>query len=258
MKLSDVAHELYGLPVKEFTGTRDARASEARKAGDRDLADSVKRLRKPSTGAWIVNRLVREKPRDIERLINLGTTLRSTKGLEGTRIRHATREKGETIANLLRQARSVAKRADLPLSPTIETEIEGTLDAAFSDRDSALSLREGCLTTGLRYSGLGFGADPKGRAATASSRKTVRSTDRPVSAEVAKAKHTLDQARSEAKVADSNVEKAGKAVKRAESDLRRLQAALTVTMREAARAHEKASKAQTKLDLMRRKPTRSS
>jgi hypothetical protein len=216
----------------------------------------VKRLRKPSTGAWIVNRLVREQPRDIERLINLGTTLRSTKGLEGSRIRQATREKGETIANLLRQARSVAKRADLPLSPTIEMEIEGTLDAAFSDHDSAVSLREGCLTTGLRYSGLGFGVDAKGQAATAASRKTDRSKDGPVGAELAKAKHTLEQAQSEAKEADSKVEKAGREVKAAESDLRRLQAALTVTTREAAKAHEKASKAQTKLDLMRNRPAR--
>jgi hypothetical protein len=253
VELSKVAADLYGLPLREFTAARDAQASEARRAGDREFAESVKRLRKPSNGAWIVNRLVREQPREIDRLVELGTTLRSAKNLDGDEMRKATKEKAETVSKLLRQARTLAKRADLSFSQSIEMEVEGTLDAAFSDGDSASSLREGCLTTGLQYSGLGFG---EGLDAAASSRKATRRNRDPMSSELAKAKRGLEQARSVAERADSEVEKAEQRIKTAEADLKRLRAALTVATRQATKAHEKASSAAKNLDLLRGKPRR--
>ena len=253
MELSKVAAELYGLPLKEFTAARDSKASEARRAGDRELAESVKRLRKPSTGAWIVNRLAREQPREIERLIELGTTLRLVKNLDGDQMRQATKEKAETVSKLLRQARTLAERTDLSFSQSIEMEVEGTLDAAFSDGDSASSLREGCLTTGLHYSGLGFG---EGKDAAASLRMTIRRNGDPLSSELAKAKQSLEQARSRAELADSEVEKAEQRIRTAEADLKRLQAALTVATRQATKVHAKASSAQKKLDLLRGKQRR--
>ncbi len=256
MDLSDVAAELYGLPLSEFTATRDERASEARKAGDRQLADSVKQLRKPSTGAWIANILVREQPREIERLITLGATLRASRRLDGARIRQATKDKAEMVAKLLRQARSIATRVGLPLSKSIEQELEATLDAAFSDTDSAEYLREGCLTAALHYSGLGFGADAVRLDPASNAAASADTRRNPTGAETAKAKENLEQARSEAERAASDVEKAQRAVKTAEVDLKRQRAALTVAQRRATRASEKVSNAQKKLDLLRRKPRR--
>ena len=242
MELSTVAEELYGLPLSEFTAARDARAAEARQAGDRDLAASLKRLRKPSTAASIANLLVREQPKEIERLIKRGATLRSARNLDGARIRQATREKAEIVTQLLGRASSVAKRAGVPLSKSIEQEIEATLDAAFSDPDSAQSLRKGCLTTTLHYSGLGFGAD------------AMRST-RPVGAkgspQAAKVRQDLDTARSEAELASSEVERARRAVKAAEAELHRMRAALTAATRRETQADRKASNAEKKLDRLR-------
>ncbi len=252
MALSTVAYELYGLPLNEFTAARDARASEARKAGDTELANSLKRLRKPSTAAWMANLLVRERPREIERLIKLGTTLRSDQNLEGARIRRATKQKAETMSELLRQAATIAKRAGLPLSQSIEQDLESTFDAAFSDPGSAESLREGCLTTALHYSGLGFGADAMSQDVTVPLRdKGIRAV-----ADTAKAKQSLEQARNETKRADAEVEKARGAIKAAEVDLNRLRAALTVATRRATKAHEKESGAQKKLDRLRSKANR--
>lgn len=250
MELSTVARELYGLPLDQFTATRDARASEARKTGETQLAQSLKQLRKPSTGAWIANLLVREQPREIERLVKLGTTLRSAQNLDGARIRRATKEKAETVSKLLRQARSIAKRAGLPLSQSMEQELESTLDAAFSDPDSAQVLREGCLTTPLHYSGLGFGLHASVQGAAPRSRRTQRAENGPGSGAV-KATHDLEQAQSDAKQAASEVERARRAVKTAESDLRRLRAALTVATRRAKKAEEKESTARKKLDRLR-------
>ena len=257
MGLSDVAGELYGLPLSEFTVARDARAAEARKAGDRQLADSVKRLRKPSSGAWIANILVREQPREIDRLIARGTNLRSTRKLDGARIRQATKDKAEMVAKLLRQARSIATRMGLPLSKSIEQELEATLDAAFSDTDSAESLRGGCLTAALDYSGLGFGADAEPLDSAGNAAAPARTKRRPTGTETDKAKQNLELARSEAAEAVSDVEKAQRAVKTAEVDLQRQQAALTVAQRRATRANEKASNAQKNLDLLRGRSRRS-
>jgi hypothetical protein len=250
MELSTVANDLYGLPLSEFTAARNARALEARKAGDADLAEALKRLRKPSTAAAAANLLVREQPQEIERLIELGANLRGTRNLDGARIRQATSEKADAVRKLLRQAKSISKRAGLTLSPSVEQELETTLDAAFSDPDSAQSLREGCLTTTLHYSGLGFGADETLRGSAARSRGSSRVHGGP---ETAKAKHNLEQARIEAKQAGSDVEKAQQGVKAAEAELARLRAALTVAQRRATKADEKASNAQKKLDLRRDK-----
>jgi hypothetical protein len=248
MELSTVANELYGLPLSEFTAARNARASEARKAGEQELAEALKRLRKPSTGASVANLLVREHPQEIERLIELGAKLRGARNLDGARIRRATSEKADTVRTLLRQAKSIGKRAGLPLSPSIEQELETTLDAAFSDPDSAQSLRDGCLTTTLHYSGLGFAADDSLRGSTAQSRWSSRAQGGP---ETAKAKHNLEQTRTEAKQAAADVEKAQQAVNAAEAELHRLRAALTVAQRRATRADEKASNVQKKLDRLR-------
>ena len=57
--LTAVADELYDLVPDEFTSARNARAKEA-KTDDRELADRITQLKKPSPAAWIVNRLVRE------------------------------------------------------------------------------------------------------------------------------------------------------------------------------------------------------
>lgn len=249
MELSTIAQELYGLPLKEFTAARDARAAEARKAGDRELAESVKRLRKPSTGAWMTNLLVREQKEEIKRLIERGETLRSARDLDGARIRQATKDKSEMVTKLLRRTRAIAKGVGTPLSKSIEQEIEGTLDAAFSDPDSAKSLREGCLTTTLHYSGLGFGAGADTLALPARSGEAGR--DEP-SVHTAKAEENLEQAQTEAARASSEVERAQRAVKAAEADLDRLRAALAVAARRGTRANEKASNAQKKLDRLRR------
>ena len=54
-QLLEIADELYALPLEEFTPARDARAKELK--GDKELAAAVKKLKKPSVAAWVVNLL---------------------------------------------------------------------------------------------------------------------------------------------------------------------------------------------------------
>jgi hypothetical protein len=251
--LAGVSEELYGLNPSAFIAARDERVSEARQAGDRELADGLKKLRKPSTGAWLANKLRREQPLDVERLIGLGDALRSTRDVDGEQIRNASNEKQDLVMRLLRQARSIGKRERQAVSEATELDVKATLDAAFSDPNSAQSLREGCLTTGLHYSGLGFGPDVKVRTSTTRSRSSDGARRDP---ETTKAKHNLEHAQNEATLAASEVEKAQRAVKTAEGDLKRLRAALSVATRRATRAHKEVSRAQEKLDLLRNSRSR--
>ena len=62
MSIDDVAQELYALVPEEFTAARNARAKEAKAAGDAELAAQVQALRKPTAGAWLLNQLVRRTP----------------------------------------------------------------------------------------------------------------------------------------------------------------------------------------------------
>ena len=59
--------------------TRDDRAAEARKAGDRELATGIKKLRRPTTSAWLVNLLVQAHRDLVGELLDLGPALSHAK-----------------------------------------------------------------------------------------------------------------------------------------------------------------------------------
>jgi hypothetical protein len=73
--LEDELDRLYGLPLNEFTAARDEIAKRLRDEGERDLADEVKALRKPSVAVWLVNQLARDREVDIKRLLKAGEAL---------------------------------------------------------------------------------------------------------------------------------------------------------------------------------------
>jgi hypothetical protein len=172
MDLDSVADELYGLTPSEFTPQRDARAAEARKAGDRTLATEVKKLRRPTTGAWLANLLVRERRDQVARLLDLGAALRRAQAALATDdLRRLSQERHRLLADLDKAARDLADRFGQPVGAAVGQELSATLEAALADPDAAGALRAGRLTAGLHYSGLGLGLvgvpDGEGEADTA-------------------------------------------------------------------------------------------
>ena len=232
--------ELYGLAPSDFTATRNARVSEARKSGDSALAASLKDLHKPTVGAWLANLLARERVEDLERLIALGVELRKVQNrADGQVIRRVSKKKQEIVAKLLLEANSMAKSRGQPVSEAAAIDLEATLDAAFADPHAAETVRAGRLTSALRYSGLGL-------TDTGSAPVRASKADRSASATVA-AKRLLHEADREAERADAEAEQARRAVASAELDLKRLRATAAVTARRAADAHKKASAAKKKM-----------
>src|SRR5918995_1419014 len=87
--VDEAAEELYGLPPGEFTRARDERAKKLRKSGDREAADAVKALRKPTVAAWALDQLARQRGKELGRLLTAGEGLRG-----GARARRGTDGRG--------------------------------------------------------------------------------------------------------------------------------------------------------------------
>src|SRR3984957_2887086 len=138
MDVESATDELYRAIPSEFTGARNAKVAEARKAGLGDVAASLKKLRKPSAGAWLANLLVRERSNEIESLIALGDSLRepgSKRG--GDEIRKVSKQRVDAASKLIRQAKSRASQLGHPASTSAVEELETTIISAIADPESA-------------------------------------------------------------------------------------------------------------------------
>jgi hypothetical protein len=247
MDLESSTDELYGVSPSEFTAARNAKVAEARKAGLADVAASLKKLRKPSAGAWLANLLVRERSNEIEGLMELGDSLREPGSNQGgDEIRKVSKQKVEAASKLIRQAKSRASQLGHPASASAVEELETTLDAAFADPQAAAKLRQGRLTIALRYSGLGFIAPPQtGSPARTKGSRPARDSE--TESQRIAAKHDLGTAKHEAEKADAHVEKARHAVKEAAAELTRLKSAEAQAVRRSKEAHARAAAAEKKL-----------
>src|SRR4051812_4272509 len=73
----DPVAELYGLPLNDFVSGRDALARELRRAGEKEHAAEVARLKRPSVAAWAVNQLARRNLKELDLLLDAGHRLRT-------------------------------------------------------------------------------------------------------------------------------------------------------------------------------------
>jgi DNA repair exonuclease SbcCD ATPase subunit len=157
MDLKAVASELYGLAPRDFTKVRDARASEAKRAGDRGLARAIGKLRRSSVSAWLANVLVRECADQVQSMLDLGAAIRQAQAqLSKDELRQLQRERRRVIAALLEDAAGLARHRGENLSIAAARDLETTLEAALLDPEATAALKTGALTTGLRYAGLGW------------------------------------------------------------------------------------------------------
>ncbi|HEX4217383.1 MAG TPA: hypothetical protein VHZ02_03385 [Acidimicrobiales bacterium] len=156
MDLETVAHELYGLPPDQFIDARNARAAEIQKSGDHGLAVAVKRLRRPTSSAWLVNTLVRDHPGDVQRLLDLGPAMRNAQDtFDAKELRRLSGDRRTLIAALVGDARRSSGQRGQTIGAGAWRDLEATLEAAIVDSEAGAAVRKGCLTTPLHYAGLG-------------------------------------------------------------------------------------------------------
>jgi hypothetical protein len=153
--LVEIADELYGLVPGEFVAARDAAAKGAREDGDRELADQVKALRKPSVGAWLADKLVRDQPAELDELLDLGQSMREARdALDGERLRSMSRQRHPIVRALIDRAAALAEAGGQRAPDAARRELETTLDATLADDQAADAFRTGRLVRGLTSTGL--------------------------------------------------------------------------------------------------------
>ena len=138
--VEDIVDRLYGLPRAEFTGARNAAAGELRKAGQREAADHVKALRKPTAAAAAVNLLVREHRGEVEQFLRAAAVLRDAQFSGKGDLTEATRREHDELERLT----GIGGEA-----------VRQTLLAAAVDDDAARQLLEARLERELEPRGFG-------------------------------------------------------------------------------------------------------
>jgi len=162
-ELVQIADELYALSPGDFTPARDAKAKELKGS---ELSGQVKKLKKPSVAAWVVNQLVRQETEQVEQVLAMGEALRAAQaGLKGDELRALTRQRRQLTAAVTTRARSVASGLGVKVTQAVADQVEATLTAAMVDEECAKAVRSGLLVSALASTGLGE-ADVAGAVAT--------------------------------------------------------------------------------------------
>jgi hypothetical protein len=279
LNLAQVADELYGLPPSAFREARDERADQARAAGDKELAAAIRKLRRPTVSAFVVNLLAREASGQVGELLELGESLREAQqALAGDRLRELSAQRRQLVTGLVQEAGRLAEQAGQPLGASAEREVQETLEAALADPAVAEAVSSGRLTTALSYAGLGASVDvdgavavwpepveqPRRRAAPASDRKrkagspaapkrrareagtAPRDREEAKAAERARREaETAERARQEAEAAERNRQDAAE-------DAREAQVTLDEAEREVASARGEHEDLQRRIDELER------
>jgi hypothetical protein len=228
LDLDEVADELYGLPPGEFVGVRNARAKEAKAAGDRDLAVAITALAKPTKVAWLANQLVRQRRDDVQPLLELGAGLReATASLSGEDLRRLTKQQHQLVFALVQEARSLAGG---PVTQDVADGLDATLRAALADDELAEQLLAARLSDGLSFSG--FGGTAGSAAVAAPKLAVVKQPPRRTGADakaaarreaIDRAEQALTEARLRAAAAEQEQERAQAEADRAADAVRELE-----------------------------------
>jgi hypothetical protein len=129
-KLNDEVDRLFKLPLSEFIGARKSLIARLKKSGDKDEAQSVNALTKPSVSAWTVNQLYWSHRAEFDELIATGQRFRKaqTSG-KVANMREALDARREALANLSDLATEILR--DAGHNPSLDTlrRITATLEA---------------------------------------------------------------------------------------------------------------------------------
>lgn len=157
----DPLGDLFGVDLADFVGVRNVLARTLRRAGDREGADRVAGLRRPSPAAWAVNQLARQRSGDVQALIALGRVLREAQaealgGTDAQGLRRAARARRDAVVALGQAGVALLSQRG-PSADTHAASIVATLEAASLDAQAGEAVLAGHLTTGLEPPS-GFGA----------------------------------------------------------------------------------------------------
>ncbi|WP_375482996.1 hypothetical protein [uncultured Mycobacterium sp.] len=148
----DEVDELYWVEPDRFTALRTKLSSAAKNRGDTAAARRLSANRKPTTAAWVVNRLALRHPEAKQRLADLGDRLRAAHAaMDGDLIRELSAEQRKLVDGLARRAFEAAGLKNP--SAAVRDDVTATLQAAVADPDVTAKL--GRLAKAESWSGFG-------------------------------------------------------------------------------------------------------
>ena len=154
--------DLFQLPLAQFTDARNDLSKVLRRGGDRDAANRVKGLRKPSITAWAINQVYWRHRPIFEALVEAGTALHSAhrEALEGgaaSALSAATARQRQAQSAAVAAATEALEAAGNAVTLATTRRLTRTLEAVAADRNAA-----GRLTQDLEPAGfdalVGLGA----------------------------------------------------------------------------------------------------
>ncbi|MFF6783442.1 hypothetical protein [Streptomyces sp. NPDC012510] len=142
--------ELYATPPPGFVARREVLAARARTAGRAEDSRRIHAARRPSLAAWAANLLLRSRPEESGRFLELGRALREAyRSLDAGGIKELSDQRRGLVAALSRQAGELAREAGHRLSDTVQRDVETTLLAVLTDQDAADLWATGRLESAL-------------------------------------------------------------------------------------------------------------
>ena len=163
MELESEIDKLYGVPLDEFIHDRDELAKRLRREGEREAAERIKKLRKPSAGAWALNQAIRRRRKETEVLLAAGERLREAheslmSGGDPAALRDAMQEERGLASALADCAEAIASETGKS-GPALRERVRSTLHAATVDEEARDELAKGRFIREREAVGLGpFGA----------------------------------------------------------------------------------------------------
>ncbi|MGH3006806.1 MAG: hypothetical protein ACRDOS_13105 [Gaiellaceae bacterium] len=237
---------LYTLPVDEFVERRNELARSLRKDGNREAANQVKGLRKPTVPAWAVNQLARREKMRVRGLLTAGERLRKAHekllgGGSPEALQRARDDERRAIGELAGAAETLLEEAGHPANEATLDRVRGTLHAAAVDEEVGQRVREGRLDREEAASGFGLANLPAAPAAKRGSGAKQGQGQRTRRIEAAREKHRdaegrLRDARRSVKDAERAVKNQARELERAESALKSRQSDVQSAEREVDRA----------------------
>jgi hypothetical protein len=237
---------LYGLPLAEFVPARDELAKQARSDGERELADRVTALRKPTVSAYVVNRLARERELDVQRLLKAGEGLADAQqevaaGTSGDGFAEARREEQRALERLREAAQQIADREGLGAG-VVERVTQSLRAASVTDEGREL-LKRGRLTEDLQPPGFEALLSMPAVSARSAPRTKARPKRPSKSAEQAERRRELAEGRQRVRALQAEERRLAKRAAAAEREAERAERDAAALREDADRARSDAQQA---------------
>jgi hypothetical protein len=215
----DPLDELFAAPLGEFVAVRNRIASELRKSGDKDAADEVKAIKKPSAVVWTLNGLAREDKAGVKALVDAADRMREVQsGRSNTSFADAQKALTGATRKLAKRGAELLAEGDKKPSDAMAQRLDRALTAAAASPEVGELLRAGRLLE--EPEPVGFGgigdvvATPASSRAKAAKQPTAR--ERRAAEREAERRERLEEAQRELREAKGEAAKLSREAERAQ------------------------------------------